>query len=87
MELCRASNIFATHKGQKSARLGYVKNFGWEWKVLLMKTKCVSKLFISRVFTSDSPCPKLPTTYVRKCTVKTMVYDSASHYVGVNLQK
>ena len=44
----------------KVSILGFRKTFGWEWKVLLVKTECGSKFFISGVFTSDSKCPKIP---------------------------
>ena len=52
--------VFSAHKSQESAFWNFVKIFGWEWKVLLMKTKFVSKFFISSVFTSDCKCPKFP---------------------------
>ena len=54
------TNIFAACLSQKSAFWGFVKIFGWEWKVLLMNTRCVSKFFISSVFSSDSQCLKIP---------------------------
>ena len=38
----------------KSAFWGFAKIFGLESKVLRMKTECLSKFFISSVFTSDN---------------------------------
>ena len=55
---------------QKSVFRGFVDLFSLELKVLRMKTKCVSKFFISSVFTSESQCPKIPyfglLTYINK---------------------
>ena len=44
----------------KISILGFVEIFGLQLKVLHMKTKCVSKFFISSVFTLDNQCPKYP---------------------------
>ena len=60
MELCRVANVFVARISQKSAFWGLLKCFGWEWKALLMKTKCVSKLFILNTFALDSQIPKIP---------------------------
>ena len=69
---------------------GFVEIFGLQLKVLHMKTKCVSKFFISSVFTSDNQCPKYSeflTAYIHKFTLKTIDSYNASYYIEVNSQK
>ena len=52
-----------------------------------MKTKCVSKFFISSVLTSVSEISVFMTKYIHKCTIKTIVSYNSSHHIGVNSQK
>ena len=49
----------------KSQHFGDLLKFWFVVKVFHMKTKCVSKFFISSVFTSDNQCPKYPSFWLR----------------------
>ena len=52
--------MFAAGENQKLNFGGFVQIFGPKSEVLQMKSKCVSKCFISSLFTSDKQCPKIP---------------------------